>query len=88
MFQNTPTEIYEDEITQPTYVSLYQNYPNPFNPNTKIEFRIADFGFVNLTVYDILGNEVANLVNGEKPAGKYEVEFNGATFQVGFIFIN
>jgi hypothetical protein len=55
---------------------LHQNYPNPFNPSTKIEFRIADYVFVTLKVYDVLGNEVATLVNEEKSAGTYEVEFN------------
>lgn len=56
--------------------NLFQNYPNPFNPSTKIEFQIADFGFVSLKVYDILGNEVASLVDENKPAGKYTVEFS------------
>ena len=55
---------------------LEQNYPNPFNPSTNIEFRIAERGFVTLKVYDVLGNEVATLVNEEKPAGTYEVEFS------------
>lgn len=55
---------------------LFQNYPNPFNPSTKIEFRIANFGFVSLKIYDILGNEIAILVNEEKQPGTYEVEFN------------
>ena len=55
--------------------ALQQNYPNPFNPSTHIAFRIVDFGFVNLKVYDVLGNEVATLVNEEKAAGNYEVEF-------------
>jgi photosystem II stability/assembly factor-like uncharacterized protein len=55
---------------------LKQNYPNPFNPTTKIEFRISDFGFVSLKIYDVLGNEVATLVNEEKPAGRYEIEFS------------
>jgi hypothetical protein len=53
-----------------------RNYPNPFNPGTNIKFQIADFGFVSLKVYDVLGNEIATLVNEEKPVGKYEVEFN------------
>jgi len=56
--------------------SLSQNYPNPFNPTTNIVFRIAEGGFVTLKVYDILGNEIATLVNEEKTAGEYEVEFN------------
>lgn len=67
---------------------LYQNYPNPFNPSTKIKFQIPlshpllkgeskAGGFITLKVYDVLGNEVATLVNEEKPAGEYEVEFSG-----------
>ncbi|HSW55861.1 MAG TPA: T9SS type A sorting domain-containing protein [Ignavibacteriaceae bacterium] len=63
----------------PTEFSLSQNYPNPFNPSTNIGFRISDFGFVTLKVYDILGNEVATLVNQELSPGEYEVEFNPAT---------
>jgi hypothetical protein len=55
---------------------LYQNYPNPFNPTTNIGFRISDFGFVSLKVYDVLGNEIATLVDEYKPAGSYEVEFS------------
>jgi photosystem II stability/assembly factor-like uncharacterized protein len=60
----------------PRAYQLSQNYPNPFNPTTKIEFSIADFGFVSLKVYDALGNEVATLVNEEKNSGTYEVEFS------------
>ena len=55
---------------------LYQNYPNPFNPSTKIGFGISEFGFVSLKVYDVLGNEAVTLVNTEKPAGIYEIEFS------------
>lgn len=68
----------EDEIKIQTPVTfeLSQNYPNPFNPTTNIGFRIADQGFVTLKVYDILGNEVAILVDEYKPAGNYEVEFS------------
>ncbi len=67
----------EDEILLPDEFILYQNYPNPFNPSTKLGFRISSAsggGFVSLTVYDVLGNEVATLVNEYKPAGEYEVE--------------
>ena len=60
---------------------LFQNYPNPFNPSTKIKFTIPsvetlDRVSVQLKVYDILGNEIATLINEEKPAGTYEVEFD------------
>ncbi|OQY71330.1 MAG: hypothetical protein B6D44_13185 [Ignavibacteriales bacterium UTCHB2] len=77
------------EVGAPEEFSLSQNYPNPFNPVTKIKFTIPtppsssplskgrnEVGFVTLKIYDILGNEVATLVNEYKPAGTYEVEFN------------
>lgn len=51
-------------------------YPNPFNPTTNIEFQIANSGFVSLKIFDILGNEITTLVNEEKPAGIYKVEFS------------
>ncbi len=61
---------------QPKDFTLRQNYPNPFNPSTTIKFQIPNASFVNLKVYDILGNEVATLVNEEKPVGNYEVNFS------------
>jgi len=64
------------DISVPREFALEQNYPNPFNPTTKIAFRMADFSYVSLKVYDVLGNEVAKLVDEYRPAGKYEVEFN------------
>jgi hypothetical protein len=69
----------KETFLNPELAILEQNYPNPFNPTTNIGFRIADFGFVTLKVYDVLGNEIAALVNEEKPAGEYEVEFNPST---------
>ncbi len=66
--------------------SLSQNYPNPFNPVTKIQFSVPKKGLVNLTVYDILGREVEILVNGMKPAGNYEVSFDGVNLPSGVYF--
>jgi len=66
--------------------SLSQNYPNPFNPSTKIKFAIPKSSFVNLKVYDVLGNEIATLVDEYKLAGKYEVEFNASALPSGVYF--
>ena len=73
--------IESDQQTLPNDFVLYQNYPNPFNPSTKIRYTIPAVGtslmkFIQLKVYDVLGNEVATLVNDYKPAGTYEVEFS------------
>jgi hypothetical protein len=65
---------------------LSQNYPNPFNPATTITFQIPDRNFVTLKVYDVLGNEVANLVNEEKPVGSYEIEWNASDLPSGIYF--
>jgi len=83
------SNIIEVDVSIPGKFSLEQNYPNPFNPTTKIKFTIAPpnlpkgEAFVDLRVYDVLGNEVAILVNEEKPAGQYEVEFNAAGLPSG-----
>ena len=68
----------------PEHFALMQNYPNPFNPSTKIKYTIpsletrhaSSLQMISLKIYDILGNEIVTLVNEEKPAGSYEVEFN------------
>jgi hypothetical protein len=70
----------------PEVYDLYQNYPNPFNPTTKIKFDIPQAGFVSLKVYDITGREVAQLVNSNLEAARYEVEWNGAQFSSGVYF--
>ncbi|MBK9099547.1 MAG: T9SS type A sorting domain-containing protein [bacterium] len=73
------------ELIPSTY-SLSQNYPNPFNPTTKIQYSIREKQFVTLVIYDILGSKVVTLVNEEKTAGKYEVEFDGITLPSGVYF--
>jgi photosystem II stability/assembly factor-like uncharacterized protein len=67
-------------------LELGQNYPNPFNPTTKIEYSIPQTSFVTIKVFDILGREVATLVNEEKRTGNYEVEFNGKELTSGIYF--
>jgi beta-N-acetylhexosaminidase len=70
----------------PTGFELYQNYPNPFNPNTKILYSLNVKQDVSLKVYDVLGNEIATLVNDNKQAGSYEVEFNASMFSSGIYY--
>ncbi|MCU0345061.1 MAG: LamG domain-containing protein [Ignavibacterium sp.] len=65
----------EDETQLPTEFALMQNYPNPFNPSTTITYHLPKTANVELKVYDLIGNEIANLVNEEKPAGIYNVQF-------------
>ncbi len=65
---------------------LLQNYPNPFNPSTKINFELKKESNVTLKIYDILGAEVATLVNGHKKAGRYSVKFNASNLASGIYF--
>jgi photosystem II stability/assembly factor-like uncharacterized protein len=65
---------------------LYQNYPNPFNPTTTLSFVIGNQSFVLLKVYDVLGNEIATLVNEEKQSGTYEIEFDATSLPSGIYF--
>ena len=81
----------ENEIV--SNFELFQNYPNPFNPSTKIKYTIPSNiilseakNLVTLKVYDLLGREVATLVNEYKPAGLYEIEFNATNFSSGIYY--
>jgi len=77
------TETFNDN---PTDNYLFQNYPNPFNSITKIKYQIHIEQYVTLTVYDVLGKKVSTLYNEEKPAGSYEIEFDGAELTSGVYF--
>ena len=70
----------------PSDFILYQNYPNPFNPVTKLEFGILKLGFVSLKVYDMLGKEVAVIVDSKLNSGTYKYEFDGSNFTSGIYF--
>lgn len=72
----------EEEISSIESFYLYNNYPNPFNPSTKIKFQIPNTEFVSLKVYDVLGKEIATLVDEEKAAGKYEIQFNSHSGEI------
>jgi hypothetical protein len=86
---NDGTFSYSDEINVevvPDKFELSQNYPNPFNPSTRIKYQLSSISQVTLKVYDVLGNEVATLVNEEKPAGSYEVDFDASQLSSGIYF--
>jgi hypothetical protein len=68
---------------KPTVFGLQQNYPNPFNPSKRIIFSIAEEGPISLRVYDILGSEVASLVNENRQPGQYTEQFNGSRLASG-----
>ena len=70
----------------PANYALVQNYPNPFNPTTNIRFTLPVSGFMSLKIYDVLGREVAILVNEEQRAGSYEVRWNAIGFSSGVYF--
>jgi len=90
--ENAVTDV--TELNQPEEFQLYQNYPNPFNPGTNIKYSIPTVTirqaqsdlFVTLKVYDVLGNEVATLVNERQPTGNYEVIFNASDLSSGVYF--
>jgi len=74
------------EIDEPSTFQLNQNYPNPFNPSTTIRFEIADEANASLRVFNILGQEVATLVNEKLNPGRYERSFDGKGLASGVYF--
>lgn len=82
----TPVGLSSNETEVPKDFYLYQNFPNPFNPTTDIRFDIAKAGLVKLSVYDITGKKVADLVNENLNAGKHTVDFNASNLASGVYF--
>ena len=76
----------EGKSSKPDMFKLLQNYPNPFNPSTVIEYQLPKDAHVSIRVYDILGREIATLVDGEHTAGYHEITFNGSRFASGVYF--
>jgi hypothetical protein len=88
LYNDIPVNINETFSSErPTEFILFQNYPNPFNPTTSIEYGVGSTEYVTLKVYDLLGREVAVLVNEEKPAGEYKIKFDGSNLTSGVYFI-
>lgn len=79
----TPPTSVKNPVELPIAFALEQNYPNPFNPNTTIQYYIAKSEFVTLKVFDLLGREVATLVNEQKPPGTYQVKFDASKLSSG-----
>ena len=86
VYQKNVTAIKDVEEQTPLAFSLKQNYPNPFNPSTSIRYSIAKMSFVNLSVYNVLGEKIKTLVNKEQPAGDYNVDFNASNLSSGIYF--
>ncbi len=84
-FTTYPNDVENDGVN-PTEFALFQNYPNPFNPTTKIKYQLPENEFVTLKVYDILGNEVATVVNEQQNAGAYNVTFDATNLSSGVYF--
>ncbi len=83
VWKATSTSVRKEEGVNPASFELTQNYPNPFNPTTNIKFSIPNSSFVTLKVYDLIGREVATLLNEEKQAGSYNVDFNASKLASG-----
>jgi len=81
-------EVVQQIVTLPMEFALEQNYPNPFNPTTQINYSVKEAGLVTLKVYDILGKEIANLVNENKEAGNYSVNFDASQLPSGVYIYN
>ncbi len=80
------TGIEDEQNNLPESFSLEQNYPNPFNPSTKIKYSVPQVSNVLIKVFDVLGNEIATLVNEEKAAGTYELTWNAENLPSGIYF--
>ena len=81
------TFVEEEQIDEvPREFLLSQNYPNPFNPSIKIKFSLAEESYVNLSIFNMLGKNVKELINEMMKSGYYEVELNASDFASGIYF--
>ncbi len=80
------TGIGNDQSAVPLTYGLFQNYPNPFNPSTTISFQLSAVSVVTLKVYDVLGREIATLVNGQRQPGAYTVRWDASSYPSGVYY--
>lgn len=85
LLTNTPTNIGE-KTELPTTFELSQNYPNPFNPTTTINYQLPFASLITLKIYDVLGREIETLINENKTAGKYSIEWNASKYNSGVYY--
>ena len=83
---NLITDVENESKNVLTDYKLNQNYPNPFNPSTAIQFSIPKTDFVSLKIYDVLGNEISELINEIVPAGEHTINFNAGSLTSGIYF--
>ena len=76
----------EVEVVPPKVFALEQNYPNPFNPSTVIKYSVPVKGFVSLSIFNVLGERVTDLINKEVEAGSYQINFNASNLSSGVYF--
>lgn len=80
------TGIEEDRLSHPWTTALHPNFPNPFNPTTQLKYEIRDAGYVTVKIFDVLGREVATLVNDFKTPGEYSLAWDAASVPSGIYF--
>ncbi|MBK7380039.1 MAG: T9SS type A sorting domain-containing protein [Ignavibacteriales bacterium] len=82
----TLTDVEDQPAVYPSEFLLEQNFPNPFNPGTKISWQSPAGSWQTLKIYDVLGNEIATLVNEYREAGSYEINFDASSFSSGVYY--
>jgi len=85
-YKQTLITAVKEDIGSPSSHQLFQNYPNPFNPSTVIKYHLSTAGNVRLTIFDVLGREVRTLLNEQKSAGFYQVNWNASGVSSGVYF--
>ena len=83
---STAIAINVEQVTLNTTYRLEQNYPNPFNPSTTINYELPITNYVELSIYNVLGQKVATLVDKKQAAGRYQVEWNAGAFASGVYY--